>query len=131
MVRRVLLALVGSLLLAVFVTPAVAQQPRGPVVTPNLQVTSDILPGRIHTEPQMLVHPEDPNLLVIAEVDFNRSTCGIHVSLDRGRTWSKAPAEAMPPGYRACTRPNFGSFFAAKFGMDGTLYLAGTAGQNA
>lgn len=131
MVRRVLLAVVGSLLTAVFVTPAVAQQPRGPVVTPNVQVTSDILPGRIHTEPQMLVHPDDPNLLVIAEVDYNKWTCGIHVSLDRGRTWAKAPADAMPPGYRACTRPNFGSFFAAKFGIDGTLYLAGTAGQNA
>ena len=44
---------------------------------------------------------------------------------------TKAPADAMPPGYRACTRPNFGSFFAAKFGIDGTLYLAGTAGQSA
>ncbi len=130
--RRVVLAVFGCLLIAAFVTPATAQQqPRGPVVTPNIQVTSDILPGRIHTEPQMLVHPTDPNVLVIAEVDFNRSACGIHVSLDRGRTWAKAPAEAMPPGYKACTRPNFGSFFAAKFGIDGTLYLAGTAGLNA
>jgi len=129
--RRVLLAAIGCLLVAAFVTPAMAQQPRGPVVTPNVQVTSDILPGRIHTEPQMLVHPTDPNVAVIAEVDFNRSACAIHVSLDRGRTWAKAPAEAMPPGYKACIRPNFGSFFAAKFGIDGTLYLAGTAGQNA
>src|SRR5215210_4324167 len=129
--RRLLLAVIGCLLVAAFVTPATAQQAqaRGPVVTPNIQVTSEVLPGRIHTEPQMLVHPTDPNVLVIAEVDFNRSTCGIHVSLDRGRTWAKAPAEAMPPGYKACTRPNFGSFFAAKFGADGTLYLAGTAAQ--
>jgi hypothetical protein len=130
--RRVLLGVIGCLLIAAFVTPATAQPaPRGPVVTPNIQVTSDILPGRIHTEPQMLVHPTDPNILVIAEVDFNRSACEIHVSLDRGRTWAKAPAEAMPPGYKACIRPNFGSFFAAKFGIDGTLYLAGTAGANA
>jgi len=131
--RRVLFAVFGCLVVAAWVTPATAQQaaPRGPVVTPNIQVTSDILPGRIHTEPQMLVHPQDPNVLVIAEVDFNRSACAIHVSLDRGRTWAKAPAEAMPPGYKACIRPNFGSFFAAKFGIDGTLYLAGTAGANA
>jgi hypothetical protein len=131
MSRRAVLAVVGCLLVVASVTPATAQQPRGPVVTPNVQVTSDILPGRIHTEPQMLVHPDDPNVLVIAAVDFTRSTCGIHVSLDRGRTWAKAPADAMPPGYRACTRPNFGSFFAAKFGMDGTLYLAGTGAQTA
>ena len=131
MARRVLLAAIGCLLVAAFVSPAMAQQPRGPVVTPNVQVTSDILPGRVHTQPQMLVHPTDPNVAVIAEVDYNRSACAIHVSLDRGRTWAKAPAEAMPPGYKSCARPNFGSFFAAKFGVDGTLYLAGTAGQNA
>lgn len=127
--RRALVAITGCLIAVAFTAPAVAQQPRGPVVTPNIQVTRDILPGRVHTEPQMLVHPTDPNVLVIAAVDFNRAACGIHVSLDRGRTWAKAPAEAMPPGYRACTRPNFGSFFAAKFGIDGTLYLAGTASQ--
>jgi hypothetical protein len=129
--RRALFAVVGCLLVTVSVAPATAQQPRGPVVTPNVQVTSDILPGRIHTEPQMLVHPDDPNLLVIAEIDYNKWTCGIHVSFDRGRTWAKSPADAVPPGYRSCMRPNFGSFFAAKFGVDGTLYLAGTAGQNA
>ena len=129
--RRVLLAVVGCLLVATFVTPATAQQPRGPVVTPNVQVTTDITPGRIHTEPQMLVHPVDPNILVIPEVEFNTSTCQVNVSLDRGRTWAKSAAKAVPPGYKACVRPNFGAFFAARFGVDGTLYLAGTAGQNA
>ncbi|MGI8807030.1 MAG: hypothetical protein ACR2KK_04170 [Acidimicrobiales bacterium] len=129
--RRVFLAVVGCLLFAAFVTPATAQQPGGPVVTPNVQVTRDVLPGRIHSEPQMLVHPDDPNVLVIAAVDYTKSTCGIHVSLDRGRTWAKSPADAVPPGYKACIRPNFGSFFAAKFGVDGTVYLAGTAGQTA
>ncbi len=129
--RRVLLALVGCLLVAGSVTPATAQQPRGPVVTPSVQVTTDIRPGRIHTAPQMLVHPQDPNVLVIPDVEFNTSTCQVHVSLDRGRTWAKSAANAVPPGYKACVRPNFGAFFAAKFGVDGTLYLAGTAGQNA
>ena len=131
MVRRVLLAVVGFALVATFVPPATAQQPIGPPVTPSLQVTSDVTPGRIHTEPQMLVHPDDPNILVIPAVEFNTSTCSVYVSLDRGRTWAKSAANALPPGYRACVRPNFGSFFAAKFGVDGTLYLAGTAGLNA
>ena len=129
--KRFLFTVVGCLLVTAFVTPATAQQPRGPVVTPNVQVTTDITPGRIHTEPQMLVHPDDPNILVIPEVEFNTSTCQVYVSLDRGRTWAKSPANAMPPGYKACVRPNFGSFFAAKFGIDGTLYLAGTAGLTA
>jgi hypothetical protein len=129
--RRVLLAAIGCLMMAAFVTPATAQAPRGPVVTPNVQVTTDVTPGRIHTEPQMLVHPDDPNILVIPEVELGTATCQVYVSLDRGRTWAKSPANAMPPGYKACVRPNFGSFFAAKFGRDGTLYVAGTAGLNA
>ncbi|MGH9264142.1 MAG: sialidase family protein [Acidimicrobiales bacterium] len=131
MSRRVLLAVVGCMVVAGLVTPAAAQQPRGPVVTPNVQVTTDVTPGRIHTEPQMLVHPDNPNVLVIPEVEFNTSTCQVYVSMDRGRTWAKSPEDAMPPGYRACVRPNFGAFFAAKFGIDGTLYLAGTAADHA
>jgi hypothetical protein len=131
MVRRVLLAMFGFVLVAVFMTPATAQQAAGPPVTPSIQVTTDVTPGRIHTEPQMLVHPDDANILVIPAVEFNTSTCSVYVSLDRGRTWAKSPANALPPGYRACVRPNFGAFFAAKFGVDGTLYLAGTAGLNA
>jgi hypothetical protein len=128
--RRARLGFVGCFLVAGFVTPATAQQqPRGPVVTPNVQVTTDITPGRIHTEPQMLVHPDDPNILVIPEVELNTSTCQVYVSLDRGRTWAKSPANAVPPGYKSCARVNFGSFYAAKFGIDGTLYVAGTAAQ--
>ncbi len=128
---RVALVVVGCLTMAGIVGAAGAQQAVGPVVTPNIQITTDITPGRIHTEPQMLVHPDDPNILVIPEVEFNTSTCQVHVSLDRGRTWAKSEANALPPGYKACVRPNFGSFFAARFGIDGTLYLAGTAGLNA
>lgn len=129
--RRGFFAIVGSLLLAAFITPAVAQQLPAPIVTPSIQVTQDVTPGRIHTAPQMLVHPQDPNILAIAEVEFNTSTCQVSISRDRGRTWAKSGANALPPGYKACVRPNFGAFFAAKFGIDGTLYLAGTAGQNA
>lgn len=129
--RRAFPAAVGCLMLVVVVAPATAQQPAGPAVTPSIQVTSDIAPGRIHTAPQMLVHPDNPNILVIPEVEFNTSTCELNVSLDRGRTWARSPANAIPPGYKACVRPNFGAFFAARFGIDGTLYLAGTAGLNA
>ncbi len=129
--RRVVLAVFGCLLIAAWVTPATAQEGQGPVVTPNIQVTRDITPGRVHTEPQMLVYPLNPNILVIAEVELNTATCQIYVSRDTGRSWAKSPTNVVPPGYKACTRPNFGSFYAAKFGIDGTLYVAGTAGQNA
>ena len=130
--RRVVLAVVGCVMMVAMVTPATAQTAGGPIVTPSIQVTSDnITPGRIETEPQMLVDPQNPNILAIANVEFQTSTCQLYVSRDRGRTWAKSPANAMPPGYKACVRPNFGAFFAAKFGIDGTLYIAGTAGLNA
>jgi hypothetical protein len=131
---RAVLAVACAVLSAVGV-PALAQEdpvgPAGPVVTPNVQVTQDITPGRIHTEPQMLRHPKDPNVLVIASPDFNASSCHAYVSRDRGRTWAKSPTAVVPPGYRSCVRPNFGAFFAARFGVDGTLYMAGTAAPTA
>ncbi|MDQ6728423.1 MAG: hypothetical protein M3066_20005 [Actinomycetota bacterium] len=129
--RRAFLAVLGCLLLVGLVGPAKAQQNAGPIVTPNIQITQDVTPGRIHTEPQMLVDPQNPNILVMPEVEFNTSTCEVYVSRDKGRTWSKSASNALPPGYKACVRPNFGAFFAARFGIDGTLYLAGTAGLNA
>jgi hypothetical protein len=100
-------------------------------VTPNIQVTQDITPGRIHTEPQMLRHPQDPNILVIASPEFSTSRCHTYVSRDRGQTWSKSPTAVVPPGYNSCVRPNFGAFFHARFGVDGTLYVAGTAAATA
>jgi hypothetical protein len=132
--RRVLVAMVACVATMTFVTPAAARQlapATGPIVTPNSQVTTDVTPGRNYTEPQMLVYPLNPDILAIPVVNFNASACEVYVSRDRGRTWAKSPANALPPGYKACTRPNFGSFFAAKFGIDGTLYVAGTAGQSA
>lgn len=129
--RRTALAASVCVVLTIIGVPALAQQPAGPVVTPSVQVTQDVTPGRIHTEPQMLVHPEDPNILVIAEVEFNNSTCHAYVSRDRGRTWAKSASSVQPPGYKSCVRPNFGSFFAARFGADGTLYMAGTAAATA
>jgi hypothetical protein len=117
---------------AVTGAPALAQQGgSGPPVTPGIQVTQDITPGRIHTEPQMLRHPTDPNVLAIASPEFNTSTCYLYVSRDRGRTWGRAPAEIVPPTYNSCVRPNFGAFFAARFGIDGTIYVAGTAAATA
>jgi hypothetical protein len=129
--RRAGLAAAACVVMAVVGAPATAQERAGPIVPPSAQVTTDFTPGRIHTAPQMLVHPEDPNVLVIAEVEFNTATCHAYVSFDRGRTWSKSGGSVVPPGYNSCVRPNFGSFFAAKFGVDGTLYMAGTAAATA
>lgn len=106
-----------------------AQRLAEPVVTPSQQVTKDLRPGRHYTNSHVLVHPEDPRIMVIAHAEFATSTCLIHVSRDAGRTWAEAPAKPVPPQYKACTRPAFGDFMAARFGADGTLYFASTGGE--
>ncbi|HEV2759861.1 MAG TPA: hypothetical protein VGV86_09875, partial [Acidimicrobiales bacterium] len=103
-----------------------AERLADPVVTPSQQVTADVRPGRDYTNSQVLVHPTDANIMVIAHAEFLTSTCLIHVSRDAGRTWAPAPANPVPPQYRACTRPAFGAFMDAAFGPDGTLYFAST-----
>ncbi len=128
--RRLLGGFACAVMLAV-AAPALGQESGAPAVTPSAQVTQDITPGRLHTVPQMLVHPKNPDILVIAAVEFNTATCHAYVSRDRGRTWSKTGAEVVPPGYNSCVRPNFGAFFASRFGADGTLYMAGTAAPTA
>ncbi len=108
---------------------AAAERLPEPVVTPSQQVTKDLRPGRGYTNAQVLVHPENPNIMVIAHADFSTSTCLVHVSRDAGRTWAEAPAKPVPPQYKTCTRPAFGDFMAARFGVDGTLYFASTGGD--
>lgn len=70
--------MVGRLTLLASVRPTTATPVgahAGPIVTPSIHVTTDRTPGRIHTEPQMLVDPQNPEILAIAEVEFQTSTC--------------------------------------------------------
>lgn len=128
--RGVLAAVVGAVI-AVVQAPVMAQDEAAPFVTPNVQVTQDVTPGRMHTEPQLMVDPRDPNVMVIASPEFNTAKCYAYISRDRGRTWAKSAAAIVPPGYQSCVRPNFGAFFAAKMGRDGAIYVAGTAAATA
>ncbi|MDP8927880.1 MAG: hypothetical protein M3O70_04670, partial [Actinomycetota bacterium] len=79
----------------------------------------------------MLVHPDDPDTLVIVGAEFLTSTCHVHVSRDRGRTWIETAGQPLPPAYRACSRPTFGPSIAAEFGIDGTLYVVNAASDSA
>ncbi len=124
---------VVAVMLSMLVTvgAAAAERLAEPVVTPSQQVTKELRPGRGYTNSQVLVHPEDPRIMVIAHADFLTSTCLLHVSRDAGRTWAQAPANPVPPQYKACTRPAFGAFMNARFGPDGTLYFTSTGADTA
>ncbi len=126
--RFTAVTVVGAMMLLVLVTvgSAGAERLAEPVVAPSQQVTKDLRPGRGYTNSQPHIHPKDSRIMVIAHADFLTSTCLIHVSRDAGRTWAPAPANPVPPQYKACTRPAFGAFMNARFGPDGTLYFAST-----
>ena len=115
----------------VTVESAVAQSETAPVVTPSVQVTSELRPGRGFTNSQVLIHPEDSDIMVIVHADFTIATCLVHVSRDAGRTWTQSGSNPVPPEFEACTRPAFGSFMDATFGPDGTLYFASTGADTA
>src|SRR5436190_14577004 len=112
--------------------PVAAAQPTAkPTVTPSVQVDTDLMPGRTHSEPQLNVDPKDANILAVVEAEFQSSSCLVFVSRDAGRTWAPTPSRPVPPQYKSCARPSFGPFIAAKFGIDGTLYVAATGAETA
>ena len=123
----------GVLMVAALVAPSAGAVPspaEAPAVGPSQQVTTNPIPTRAHNQPQVLVHPGDPDILAIVEADFLTSTCSAHISRDAGRTWVKASGDPVPPQYQACSRPAFGPYLAAAFGADGTLYMV-AAGSDA
>lgn len=128
--RRGLVWCVVAALLATMGAGAHAQEAGdGPSVTPAQQVTDNTNPTRAHNQPQMLIHPDDEETLVIVEAEFLSASCHVHVSRDRGRTWAQASGNPVPEQYNACARPTFGPFLAAAFGPDGTLYVAGAGSE--
>ena len=115
-------------------TPAFGQEGgSGVAITPAIQVTSDIRPGRNHGYQQLLVSPKDDNTLVIIESDLTVSSggCPVHVSLDRGRTWATRSAQPRPGEYGSCTRPTFGPPLDAEFASDGSLLFIGSGSETA
>lgn len=126
--------LVMMALVALIASPTASAQERdgAVVVAPAAQVTKDLNPLRAHNQPQMLVHPEDPNTLVIVAAEFLGGTCHVHVSVDGGRTWTMREADPQPAEHKSCVRPTFGPYLDAAFGPDGTLYVlaAGSPAQS-
>jgi hypothetical protein len=107
--------------------PAMAATLNPPLIFPAVQVSTDLSPSRAYNEPNMLVDPKDPHILVIAGANYNAGTCVVFVSRDTGRTWSQSKAIARPSQYTTCVRADLGPYLGAAFGADGTLYIASAA----
>lgn len=116
-----------GLFFAVAVTPAGAATSATPKVYPAVQVSTDPSPARAYNQPNVLIDPVNPNILVIAGANYNAQWCGAFVSRDGGRSWTQAAGNAKPPAYATCVRSDLGPYLDAAFGADGTLYIASAA----
>lgn len=99
----------------------------GPSVLPSSQITTDPTPIRAHTQPEIVVHPDDSDVLAMVEAQYFAGTCNVHISQDGGQTWVQRDARPQPGDPPICARPAFGAFLDLDFASDGTLYFAGTA----
>jgi hypothetical protein len=129
--RRWTGGVVAGVLAVAMTSAGGAQESDAPAVTPAIQVTDQVDPARAHNQPQILVHPDDPQILAIIEADFLTSRCHAHISRDGGRTWVQAGGSPVPPEYQACARPAFGPYLAGAFGADGTLYMVAAGSESA
>lgn len=72
-----------------------------------------------HNSPTIVRNPRDPdNLAVTSRIDSPDFSCALHVSTDRGRTWSRTRVAVPRGGGRVCYAPD------AAFGADGTLHVS-------
>ncbi|HJV09422.1 MAG TPA: sialidase family protein [Acidimicrobiales bacterium] len=101
-----------------------AAPPKGPpLVGPAIQVTPEIDPSRAYNQPQVVVDPKDPLTVAIVGANYNAGTCGVHVSLDGGRTWRAGKGVAKPADDKTCVRSDSGPYLDGAF-ANGTIYLA-------
>lgn len=107
------------------VVPVAAATPVKPIVLPSVQVTTDPNPARAYNQPQLLIDPKNPQILVVAGSNYNEGTCGVLVSMDSGRTWVDR-GFSKPPNYGTCDTSDLGPYLAAAFSSDGTLHMAFT-----
>jgi hypothetical protein len=100
-----------------------------PEVDGAIQVTADPGSGRGHAIPVLAQHPDDPETLVLAEVDAYTSRCMVHVSRNGGLSWAKATQPPTPSDWPGCGFAVTGALADLAFAPDGTLYYAWSAFQ--
>lgn len=125
-VRRSLLPLMplAAAALAVVLPAAGAPAQVAPAVDGAVQVTADPAAVRGHATPVVAVHPNDDDVVAVAEGDAYTSVCSVHVSANAGLTWTEAAQPEVPSGWSGCLFAVTGVIADLAFGPDGTLYYA-------
>lgn len=126
--RSAVVVLTGSVLGISFATPMVpVSADNNPVVTANTTVTHENKgPSRLDSAPSVVVDPNDPKHVVVAEGDYSKGTCAIHVSTDGGATFTLAKRSPMPtlPGFEKCTPNSASTSTPMAWAPDGALLVA-------
>ncbi|HEX2048684.1 MAG TPA: sialidase family protein [Acidimicrobiales bacterium] len=95
-----------------------------PVLTTPVHVTKeDVNPVRTYSAPNLVAHPDDPDVVVGAFADLRTRRCGLVRTVDAGQTWKILESSPSPSSYPSCNSNPRGSFQGMlAFGRDGALY---------
>ena len=99
--------------------------------TAAVQITkSDPVPTRTFTDPQLLVDPANPKVMVAATAELRTRVCYLMRSTDGGATWVTLANSPTLPSYPFCTFTSGGvTMTPIAWGRNHTLYYA-LAGYN-
>jgi len=97
-----------------------------PQLTKPLNITKeDLNPQRTYGGPYILVHPDDPDIMVAGFIEFRARKCGVARSTDGGQSWKILEAAPEIKSQPYCQAANSNIFHAPlAWGRDNALYLA-------
>ena len=96
-----------------------------PTLTTPVQVTKgDLDPQRTYSGPSLLVHPDDPEVIVAGSLEFRAKQCSLMRSTDGGDSWRILDNPPALASYPYCLHNNSNAFQAPlAWGRDSTLYM--------
>ena len=82
-------------------------------------------PQRTYSAPYLLVHPDNPEILVAGYLELRTQRCGLMRSRDGGQSWTFLDANPVLPSYPSCLSNWWRKFNTnLAWGRDNTLYMA-------
>lgn len=105
-----------------------AERDEGPGILGSCDIggcraNDDVRPARGYEVPSVAVDPDDPDHLVVADINLVGAVCGWHVTFDGGRSWEDGTFE-LPDGFRNCNLDSAGFLPAGNVdrGPSGAFY---------
>ena len=124
--KKARLALLGVAFLAAFQGTGAVFAAGEPQLTKPVNITKDDLnPQRTYGGPHILVHPDDPDIMMAGFIEFRARKCGVARSTDGGRSWRILESTPYIASQPYCLANNSNIFHAPlAWGRDNALYLA-------